>query len=301
MTNPAITILDGGMGRELERIGAPFRQPEWSALALLEGPEWVVQAHQNFVQAGAQVITTNSYACVPFHLGEERFLQRGRELAALSGELARKVANESTGVRVAGSIPPLFGSYRPDLFDPTNAVYISSVLIDALAPSIDHWLVETISSILEAQSTLTAIRDFGDVTAVRPRWVSFTLDDVLHDGSAVLRSGESITAAVEAIGDQIEALLFNCSQPEVMAVALREASAARSERELRLGVYANAFATARDDDAPEANEGLSVIRKDLTPVRYRSFAEEWAAAGATIIGGCCGVGPEHIAEVCTLR
>ena len=80
-----VTVLDGGMGRELMRIGAPFRQPEWSALALMEGPEWVVRAHRNFIDAGAQVITTNSYAIVPFHIGEDRFTRDGRELAALSG------------------------------------------------------------------------------------------------------------------------------------------------------------------------------------------------------------------------
>jgi len=64
-----LTVLDGGMGRELLRIGAPFRQPEWSALALFDGPDWVVQAHTNFIEAGAEVITTNSYAIVPFHIG----------------------------------------------------------------------------------------------------------------------------------------------------------------------------------------------------------------------------------------
>ncbi|MEI6403377.1 MAG: homocysteine S-methyltransferase family protein, partial [Actinomycetota bacterium] len=47
-----LTVLDGGMGRELMRIGAPFRQPEWSALALFDGPDWVVQAHTNFIEAG---------------------------------------------------------------------------------------------------------------------------------------------------------------------------------------------------------------------------------------------------------
>jgi S-methylmethionine-dependent homocysteine/selenocysteine methylase len=297
MNHTSITVLDGGMGRELERIGAPFRQPEWSALALLEGPEWVAQAHRNFVAAGAHVITTNSYACVPFHIGEDRFLNRGRELAAMSGEIARRVAEEFPGVRVAGSVPPVFGSYRPDLFDESNAVYISSVLIDALAPYIDHWLVETTSSIGEARSTLRAIREFGDVAVgVKPRWVSFTLDDVLHDGRAVLRSGESVSDAVLAVEGDVAALLFNCSQPEVMDTAVREAMAKRTGA-LQIGVYANAFAVARDDSAPEANEGLSKIRTDLTPKRYWEFAQTWIDAGATIVGGCCGVGPEHIAAL----
>ena len=89
------------MGRELLRIGAPFRQPEWSALALWDGPDWVVQAHTNFIEAGAQVVTTNSYALVPFHIGQERFDAEARALAALSGELARRAAATAAGVSVA--------------------------------------------------------------------------------------------------------------------------------------------------------------------------------------------------------
>jgi homocysteine S-methyltransferase len=88
-------ILDGGMGRELKRIGAPFQQPEWSALALLEGPHFVEQAHDAFVNAGARVITTNSYAVVPFHIGQQRFEQHGEQLAALAGQLARRSADKA--------------------------------------------------------------------------------------------------------------------------------------------------------------------------------------------------------------
>ena len=65
-TSVPLRLLDGGMGRELMRIGAPFRQPEWSALALIEAPEFVLKAHQAFIEAGARIITTNSYALVPF-------------------------------------------------------------------------------------------------------------------------------------------------------------------------------------------------------------------------------------------
>ena len=78
-----VTILDGGMGRELKRIGAPFQQPEWSALALMQGPQFVRQAHDAFAHSGAQVLTTNSYAVVPFHIGQERFEAQGVALARL--------------------------------------------------------------------------------------------------------------------------------------------------------------------------------------------------------------------------
>ena len=162
------------------------------------------------------------------------------------------------------------------------------------SPNIDHWLVETISSIVEAETMLSAIGEFGDPVAVRPRWVSFTLADSLTDGAARIRSGESITGAVEAIGGQVEAMLFNCSQPEVMSAAITEAVAALAGSLVRVGVYANAFIEVQSAPGQAANETLSVLREDLTAERYALFAEEWIAAGASIVGGCCGITPQHI-------
>ena len=143
-----VTILDGGTGRELKRIGAPFRQPEWSALALIEAPHFVTQVHESYVAAGADVITTNSYALVPFHLGDERYATDATRLAQLSGDLARAVADAAARpVRVAGSLPPVCGSYRADLFDATVARPLVERLVDALRGRVDHWQGETLSAI----------------------------------------------------------------------------------------------------------------------------------------------------------
>lgn len=290
-----ITLLDGGMGRELHRSGAPFRQPEWSALALIESPSHVGRAHAAFARAGADVITTNSYAVVPFHIGEERFARDGARLARLAGEIARRTADE-TGVKVAGSLPPELGSYRPDLFDEAAATPILRVLIESLSPFVDHWLAETLSSTAESRLVRRLLGDDP-----RPLWLSFTLDDsdvaAVVEGrkTPVLRSGESIAkAAVAAAECGATVLLFNCSQPEVMEKAV-EAARAALPADIRIGIYANAFATEADDT--DANADLHDIRPDLTPENYRLFAEKWAAAGATVIGGCCGIGPEHIAAL----
>lgn len=147
MDKKDIIILDGGMGRELARRGAPFRQPEWSALALTEAPEAVVQTHLDFIRAGSQVITANSYAVVPFHIGA-RFEHEAQTLADTAGKLARQAAGESgRPVRVAASLPPLFGSYRPDLFDVTKAPAMAQPLVQGLSPHVDIWLAETQSSV----------------------------------------------------------------------------------------------------------------------------------------------------------
>jgi S-methylmethionine-dependent homocysteine/selenocysteine methylase len=296
----SVTILDGGMGRELERIGAPFRQPEWSALALLEGPDYVGRAHRSFVEAGAEVITSNSYAVVPFHIGEARFRERGRALADLAGRIARQVAEGARGtVKVAGSLPPVFGSYRPDLFQPDRAAAILGPLVEGLAPHVDLWLAETQGSLAEVVAVREAIGPDR-----RPLWLSFTLDDsdtaavAAGDAPVRLRSGESVGAAVaKAAALGAAALLFNCSQPEVMESALREAEASRpsADAALALGVYANAFAPRAAEAA--ANVDLSGIRGDLGPSSYLAFARRWVAAGAEVVGGCCGIGPEHIAAL----
>ena len=179
---------------------------------------------------------------------------------------------------IAGSLPPLFGSYRPDLFDPARAAEIARPLIDGQAPYADLWLAETQSSIAEVRAlhALTA-RD-------RPFWASFTLEDEPPAEPPRLRSGETVAAAVAA------------------ALKTARATIDAAGSAMRLGVYANAFAAhGTDEEALPANDGLDEIRADLTPAAYLDWAKRWRDAGADIIGGCCGVGPEHIAAIAAWR
>lgn len=292
MANMNLVLLDGGMGRELQRRGAPFRQPEWSALALSEAPEQVEAVHRAYIEAGAQVITSNSYAVVPFHIGEGRFAAEGEALAARAGQLARQaVVASGQPVRVAGSLPPLFGSYRPDLFEPARVDEVLQPLIRGLAPHVDLWLAETQSSLAEVRAIAAGLPGDG-----KPLWLSFTLKDEDVDETPRLRSGEPVAAAAQlAVELGAGALLFNCSQPEVMAAALDTARAtfAAAGVEIPFGAYANAFPPQPEEAT--ANDGLDPLRPDLDPPGYLSFAQDWQARGASLIGGCCGIGPEHIA------
>ncbi len=293
-----VTILDGGMGKELRRIGAPFRQPEWSALALMESPDHVVQAHRNFIEAGAEVITTNNYAVVPFHLEDEVFDARGRELIDLAGRLAREAAaTADRTVRIAGSMPPLFGSYEPDRFDAQAAAPLYAMLASALEPHVDLWIAETLSTCAEVDTIVAAIER---VDRDRPIWIGFSFPDEWGTAGVALRSDEDADAIAATIArhDRIEAVLVNCTRPEQTGpahAALRAALDATGA-DVRTGAYANAFPI--DDDAGyRANNKIYERREDLTPERYADFVASWIDDGATIVGGCCDMYPPHIAAL----
>ena len=256
----------------------------------------MTQAHAAFIAAGAETITTNSYALVPFHIGEDRFAKDGQALADLAGRLARAAADAVSDrkVLVAGSLPPLFGSYRPELFEAGRAPELLAPLVAGLAPHVDLWLGETLGSIAEAEAV-------ADVLAEDPRplWISHTLADEAADPEDPrLRSGEPVAEAVRAAaGLGAVSALFNCSQPEVMAPALDVAreTLAGLDTAIRIGAYANTFPPKGKGE--KANDDLNTLRSDLDPIGYLGFARDWVACGATIIGGCCGIGPDHIAAL----
>lgn len=287
-----LTIMDGGMGRELARIGAPFSLPLWSAQALMEAPHYVTQAHQNFIDAGAEVITTNSYACVPFHMGEEAYQAQGPQLAEKSAQLAAEVAAKAAHkVTVAGSLPPPFGSYRPDWFEPARAKVVYQQLFDAQAPYVDAWIAETMASLAEFDVAHSVMK-----ASDKPRYYSFTLTDDLDNGS-LLRSGESVKEAAQAVADANgDAILFNCSVPEVMAAAIQTAKAVFDERkvDIEVGAYANSFVPIGKQHW--TNNSLTKVR-DIGVQEYLNYAQQWHELGATMIGGCCGIHPEHIATL----
>jgi S-methylmethionine-dependent homocysteine/selenocysteine methylase len=166
----------------------------------------------------------------------------------------------------------------------------------ALSPYVNFFVAETCSAVAEACCFLDV---FGGVG--KPLWVSLSLEDVAPEaGCPRLRSGEPLADAIAALGaadnhQQWKALLFNCSQPEVMEDAVKVAvdCVARAGGRQQIGVYANAFPLI-NPSYRGANAELHAIRGDITPASYAAFAERWIEAGATIIGGCCGVSPDHI-------
>ena len=286
-----ITILDGGMGVELARRGAGGTDGLWSAKALIEAPEAVLAVHWDFIAAGATMITTNSYSTIPSYLGKAGLAERFEELTALAGRIARQAADESAGaIAVAGALPPLSESYRADLVPPEEESFpIYRAMAAALAPHVDCFLCETMSSAAEAHSAVRAACEVAGGRAL-PVYVSWSLKEIPGSG---LRSGESIRDAYNRLADfEIAGFLFNCTHPDAILAGLREL---RPLTDKPLGGYANMTAEVPDGWTLDGNNNAT--RNVMTPQAYAETALRWREQGATILGGCCGVGPAHIGEL----
>ncbi len=285
-TTRDIVLLDGGMGRELKARGVRLSPRIWSASALLEAREVVVEAHAAFIAAGADVITTNNYAVVPAILGREGLEHRLEELTRLAVQLAKEAVRQSDReVRIAGSMPPLEITYRPDLVPAAEeALPVYRRIASLLAEECDLLLCETMSSGHEARNAARAAAETG-----RPVWVSFTLED---DASGRLRSGERVGEAVAVLDElPLQAVLLNCTPPESIVSTL---PALRDATKLPVGAYANGFQPLRERWEMERFRDL---RDNLGVEEYGRFARQWLEDGAHIVGGCCGIGPAHIAAL----
>jgi len=288
-----LILLDGSMGQELINRNASGQGVLWSAKALFDAPEAVQEIHEDYIRAGADIITTNSYSCIRNNFEPEGLLDRLGEMNRLAAELAHR-ARDNCGkpVLIAGSMGPQRGSYRPDLvgtFEETEALYREQA--EFLAPDVDFFICETLSCLVEARAAVTAAKSTG-----KPVWLSWSIED---SGAANLRSGESIREAWEDIADSgISAVLLNCSPPEAISKVLPELV---SLCDLPVGAYANAFTPIPEKWDFHGEQSIPPSRADVTPQAYADHAAGWIAAGARIIGGCCEVGPAHIEQLDRLR
>ena len=292
MTTETVTILDAGMGKTLSQRGVHIPPTIWSANALLEAPEVVVEIHRENIAAGARIIIANTYGVIRADLEKVGLGERTVELNRLAASLAVRAREESgVEVRIAGSLPPLNGSYRPDLvLEREMLLSRYREQVAALAPLVDLFICETMSHSSEALAAAEAAGESG-----KPVFVAFTLDD---DRDACLKSGEPIARVWELLRDfRPEGILANCCLPEKISAAipaLGETGAAT------IGGYANAFTRIPKGwllDGSKETDGSLGMREDLTPERYADFAEEWLDLGANLVGGCCGTTASHIEAI----
>lgn len=283
-----ITILDGGMGQELMARSNAETTPLWSAATMRDEPDLVKSVHADFFTAGAEIATTNSYILHRDRLAEYGAEDQFEDLNVLACELACLARDEYGSGRVAGALGPTGRSYRPDLameIDQAAEVYAEIAAIQA--PFVDLLLLETMASVKQAEGAVQGASVIG-----LPVWLGLTVDDA--DGS-FLRSGEPLMEALAmAKRYQVDAVLINCATPEAVTRSME----IMSDQGQRFGAYANGF-TKISDAFKQAGAKVDELtaRQDLGPARYLEFADRWVDSGASIVGGCCEVGPEHIREL----
>ncbi len=268
-------LLDGATGTELNRRGVDTSLPLWSAAALLRAPDVLRQIHADYVAAGAEVITANTFRTHARNLLPAGMAHRAAELTRQAVEIARDAADGRAWV--AGSQAPLEDCYCPELVPSDNELadeheQMAQHLADA---GVDAIGVETHNTIREAVAATRAASATG-----LPVLVSFVCG---VDGR--LLSGETIAAAVNAVKPfEPMALLVNCIPADGAEAMLRELQGGAAE--ISCGVFANV-------GRPDPDQGW-VNTDAVDPQRYADHAERWLATGAKLIGGCCGTTPEHI-------
>lgn len=285
-------LLDGGLGRELRFRGVELSETIWSAIALLEAPEILQQIHLDYIKAGADIITTNTYGIIRTDLAKEGIEHRFAELNLLACKLADQACKQAgSNSLIAGSLPPLRGSFRADLVGPfaeIEPLYREQAHI--LAPHVDLLICETMSCTKEGRAAAHAACSTG-----KPVWVSWTLDE---DYSGRLRSGETVKEAVKALeGLPISGFLANCCAPESISNFLSQTEASTIKYR---GGYANTFNPVPKTwtlGGEKETDGLLPLRQDLSPESYVTHVARWLDLGANVIGGCCGTRPAHIAKM----
>ncbi|HXG52747.1 MAG TPA: homocysteine S-methyltransferase family protein [candidate division Zixibacteria bacterium] len=284
-----VVILDGGVGTEILR-----RNVSWADHQVTRLPEVIRSIHEDYIGAGADVITTNTFQLSRRsflnhfkdtghmrHIGARDLESRADKLlraaVALAVEARRRRGADRT-VAVAGSVTTLEWCFRPDLAPPAEQARGEyEEIIRTMAESgVDLILLETLNGVAEAEVALRVVRAAG-----LPAWVSFVCDE-----KGRLFSGETLAQAVAALEPlEPDVILLNCAPPDDITAGLRELTACRSGP-------TGAFAHIGRFDPPEW-----LFTDEYPPAGYLECARRWRDMGARVIGGCCGTTPAHIEEL----
>jgi S-methylmethionine-dependent homocysteine/selenocysteine methylase len=280
-----VVLLDGATGTELARRGVNVSLPLWSARALVEAPQVLLELQREYVRAGAQVLTANTFRA------HRRSLERGgwgERWPRLVHE-AVAIAKAAAGGRalVAGSLAPLEDCYRPEL-SPDEATCVrghAEMARELARAGADLLLIETMNRTDE----LLAAARMAQATGLP--WMASVIcagaTGPAPTGRAYLLGGERLDAAVrglEALGPL--AILVNCAPVEQGAQLVTELRATTS---LPVGIYANAGHLRAD--------GSWTDQGGVDPEEYARAAQEWHRAGARVLGGCCGTTSAHVARL----
>jgi methionine synthase I (cobalamin-dependent)/5,10-methylenetetrahydrofolate reductase len=272
-----VIVFDGGVGTYLYEKGI-FINTCFDELNLTN-PDLVSEVHRDYVNAGADVIETNTFGANRFKLAPHGLEKKVQEINTKGAALAKAVAKDST--LVAGSVGPLGVQIEPLgklSYDEAKDAFKEQVQA-LLAGGVDMIILETFSLIPELRQAIRAVRELSpDI----PLIAQITVND-----ESKLLSGASLDTFVKAITeDKVDVVGMNCSVgPRAMLDALEELKALTS---LPISVQPNA-------GSPQRIGGRNIYM--TSPEYMAEYAKRFIQTGASIVGGCCGTNPEHIRAI----
>lgn len=272
-----ILVVDGAMGTLLQQRGLPsgWCPEEWN----VSHPGVIQEVHRLYLDAGADIITTNTFGAIPSKLADYEMADRVREFNLAAVRLAKEVA-KPFGAMVAGSVGPLGKFLRPLgslSFDEAYQQFLVQcrVLVEA---EVDLILFETFGDIGEMRAALIAAADAGGVPVV----ASLTFDETGRTFTGT--DPETAAVVVERLG--VSALGVNCS----VGPRQLEGVVQKLTRSTNLPVLVSPNA-----GMPEIVEGRTVFKE--TPGVLADYAARFVDYGASLLGGCCGTTPDHIKAI----
>ncbi|MFI5144682.1 MAG: homocysteine S-methyltransferase family protein, partial [Ignavibacteria bacterium] len=291
LNKQAVVLLDSAMGTELEQRGADISMPLWSARAIISKPEIITAIHTENINAGADIITTNTFRTqrrtfehAGYKLNGDDFSKTAKAITEKAVDLARNSTKKSgKNVLVAGGIAPIEDCYEPGLVPETDILSTeqNEHINNLVSAGVDILLAETMNTIKEISVVLNQIHRTGYEYCI-----SFVCKNETE-----LFSGETIKDALRIIGKFDPAvIMINCMHPELATKVL---SSMKDITGFPLGVYCNI-----------GNPGLfgqGKFEVCVSPDEYYNFAKEWKKMGVRLIGGCCGTSPEYIKKLADLK
>ena len=290
-----IIIIDGAMGTELQRRDVPLNFEIWSAAALLSHPHLVQEIHVDYIRAGAEIQIAATYNTAPHVINPSSFDTTSRELTATALQLVREgidVAEPAHPVWIAGSISTTVESRRKEMLD-------ISMLRDSFTEHAEN-LAEQGCDLLMLEMMLT--HDFAmdidfqcEIAAIAKRtslpvWAGIAVkmaeSGTLHlqDGSE--DSGEALRTGIEAIlaeGVDVAGIMHSEVDATLPALDLLERYWSGP-----VAVYPNSGRYKRPH---------WYFDSLIEPEKFAAAAMQWVQRDVKAIGGCCGLGPEHISAL----
>lgn len=271
--------LAGGTGTEIFRRGFPTKLPLWSAQVLFEKPELLKDIYLDYIKAGADIITTNTFRTQRRTLAKAGLVHETERINRLAVDIAVAARKESQATRpiyIAGCITTLEDCYRPDLIPSQPELekeHLEQIELLADTP-IDFLLLETFNSIREMAVAAKAAAATG-----KPFAASFTAN-----ANGDILNGDTWSEAIKQLHPcNPIAILVNCVPEKVATKALGKI---KQNTTLPFGAYANGSGEADNENGWKFTDADRIND-------YLHTCTNWANLGATIIGGCCGTNPEY--------